>query len=113
MSWEYIVKGIPKRRMTRQEWMDWEERSKKGNKGKVIHDELKNISKNKNQIRALERKIEELKSNIKDSEALIDRVYSRNERQREAYEREQENPRKIGRLAPPEDLPPRDKEMLE
>tara|TARA_Y100000593_G_scaffold19280_1_gene38336 strand:+ start:1716 stop:2048 length:333 start_codon:yes stop_codon:yes gene_type:complete len=110
MSWEYILKS---RRLTRNEWRDWEERSKKGNKGKVIFDQLKNIAKNKNQISALERKIKELKSDIKHSEALIDRVYSRNERQREAYEREQENPRKIGRLAPPEDLPPRDKEMLE
>ena len=111
MSWEYTLKGIPKRRMTRQEWKDWEARSKKGGKGKLIHDRLKSISKNKNKIHALENEIESLKNEIRIANEIIDRIYARNERQREAYESGDE--RKINRYSPPEDLPPRDKEMEE
>ena len=108
MTWEKILK---ERMMSGSEWRAWKERSKKGNKGKRIHDQLKRIQINKNKIRSLEIQIEKLKSDIKDAETTIDYIYSRNEKQREAYELGDE--RKIGRLAPPEDLPPRDKKVEE
>jgi septal ring factor EnvC (AmiA/AmiB activator) len=110
MSWSNILKRrIPRKTFTGSNPTHHEYAT--GNKGKKIAQQKKRIAKYEREIHQHELKIKDLKKNIENAERTIDRVYRINERQREAYESGDE--RKIGRYSPPEDLPPRDKEMEE